>query len=1077
MSQSDRAIKKLATQLARLDREVKSWRGAQADYTSIEAGTMDINDSDGNLVSRVGFQDDGSGAVRFFDGPTPPVPAGVTATADGPIIQATWDGTFEGGAEATYDLAYLEVAATQVDDASNVSFATITAKEGASASVVADVTGDWVVAVRSVSQAGKKSEFATAGTVEVKVTDLSGAIEDVQQSANGKNQVHYSTEPPTEADAGIVGDTWWVGMDGRPEEVLATNLATNPSFTSLNNQIGGGTMSASSGTAVIVTADWSESGDTALKVTPTASANTTAVDQMTREDTATAADAGKTFTISANIHLEAAQTGSLWQHPRRIVVRSRYGGFTSSSYAYSDSAPNEPGTHRVSVTFTLQPNTEWWYFMLTNGSSTVPVFWDSIIVEEGSGSGQYFDGDTPSGTSDNDPHYRWTGAPHASTSEQFLPEIGSGAWNITEQYQYTADGWTQVELSHEVIATVDLGKATVGELDGIRIMARTMSSDVFTGTAFEGYIFKGTTFQTTNGSEFSDRGLFLYDEDGNPRIQAPVDGSDFTVNAEIIARSLTSTGRASFLAEDNRIEPGAGLVLAAGVGDPASPPVVSTYYPEVTAPLENTDRGVYALAWADNHFWRWVENGNTTGNRGRLEKITTSGDIVASYNTGGFLARNGAVGIGDELFLLGPKSGDNDRRWVQVYGTDGAYKREWQYTSHVATSKYDPGIGCDEDGNVVIAHCWSVDGALTWRTFNPATGAQTAQFDSPDKTRSNINGIYVGSADFGVKRAVVAKASGPSGFRQFPVFNATTGAYVPGESWHSPHRDDPRGLVWDGEKFHTSDPSGTVSEFSTLTTGDNTSNWWGVYRWAKDLDEDLTIDLSSRISPPARFSWPRRARLKVTAPNLPQGAGEIAPSLAYKTTTPTRTDFHSPNWWSVTDEPSAYYYELPELWYLEPSPADGNNFPDGDPSVLSAASGLFEVKGDGSGSWGPLTFNADGTMTSTQIPDWVPITSFLNSASPAATGFAPAYRVWPDGKAEWRGAIQFPSTTSTTELLTVPPEARPVSDVHVAAAAQSPSTGAARIDVCDPNAPTALRVVPGGSKNWVSLDGLYYYLT
>ena len=148
MSQSDRAIKKLATQLARLDREVKSWRGAQADFTSIEAGTMDINDSDGNLVSRVGFQDDGSGAVRFFDGPVPPVPSGVTASADGPIIQATWDGSFENGAEATYDLAYLEVAATLVDDDTNVSFATITAKEGASASVVADVTGDWVVAVR-----------------------------------------------------------------------------------------------------------------------------------------------------------------------------------------------------------------------------------------------------------------------------------------------------------------------------------------------------------------------------------------------------------------------------------------------------------------------------------------------------------------------------------------------------------------------------------------------------------------------------------------------------------------------------------------------------------------------------------------------------------------------------------------------------------------------------------------------------------------------------------------------------------------------------------------------------------------
>jgi hypothetical protein len=535
MSQSDRAIKKLATQLARLDREVKSWRGAQADYTSIEnGGNFTFKDGDGNVTAIVGGQDDGSNTIRHVDGPVPPVPSGLTAHVDGPIVQVSWDGSFEDADEATYDWSHLEVVA--VGPSNEQLTATINDVTGASVSLAATVSGEWAVYARSVSRAEKRSLDGDAGTVEVELTDLSGAIEDVQQSANGKNQVHYSTEPPTEADAGIVGDTWWVGMDGRPEEVLATNLATNPSFTSLNNQIGGGTMSASSGTAVIVTADWSESGDTALKVTPTASANATAVDQMTREDTATAADAGKTFTISANIHLESAQTGTLWSHPRRIVVRSRYGGFTSSSYAYSDSAPNEPGTHRVSVTFTLQPNTEWWYFMLTNGSSTVPVYWDSIIVEEGSGSGQYFDGDTPSGTSDNDPHYRWTGAPHASTSEQYLPEIGSGAWNIIEQYQYTPDGWTQVELSHEVIATVDLGKATVGELDGIRIMANTIGAETLTADAIDGKVITGATIRSAaSGARtlMSTSGFEAYDNAGKRTFFASASTGSVSMTGEL----------------------------------------------------------------------------------------------------------------------------------------------------------------------------------------------------------------------------------------------------------------------------------------------------------------------------------------------------------------------------------------------------------------------------------------------------------------------------------------------------------------------------------------------------------------
>src|SRR5699024_350957 len=202
------------------------------------------------------------------------------------------------------------------------------------------------------------------------------------------------------------------------------------------------------------------------------------------------------------------------------------------------------------------------------------------------------------------------------------------------------------------------------------------------------------------------------------------------------------------------------------------------------------------------------------------------------------------------------------------------------------------------------------------------------------------------------------------------------------------------------------------------------------------------IDRHSRISPPARFSWPRRARLKVSAPNLPMGADGIAPSLAQKTSTPSRTDFHSPAWWYEEGEPSASYRELPADWETAPAPSDGNNFPNGDPSVLEAASGLFELKGDGSGHWGPLVFNTDGTMTSSQIPAWIPVTTFSTGYGPQTWGFVPAYRIWPDGKVEWRGVVRVSGTpgtsndirTGTADLFTVPAEARPPYGVNLAAA-------------------------------------------
>src|SRR5699024_976414 len=64
--------------------------------------------------------------------------------------------------------------------------------------------------------------------------------------------------------------------------------------------------------------------------------------------------------------------------------------------------------------------------------------------------------------------------------------------------------------------------AKIGQF--VKIRAEHIEAD-----AIDGMFIRGATFQTTNGSEFSDRGLFMYDQDGTPRIQAPVDGSDFTI--------------------------------------------------------------------------------------------------------------------------------------------------------------------------------------------------------------------------------------------------------------------------------------------------------------------------------------------------------------------------------------------------------------------------------------------------------------------------------------------------------------------------------------------------------------------
>jgi hypothetical protein len=358
--------------------------------------------------------------------------------------------------------------------------ARLTDVTGASTSLAATVSGVWTVVARSVSRAEKRSLDGDAGTVEVELVGLTGAINDAIGSANGKNTVTYSEVAPTPADEGIVGDTWWVGQVGRPNDIVeATNLATNPSFTSLLRPMGAGeNMSAGGGAALSVDSSWSAFGDTSLRIVPGSSASSAAYVRSSQTDSPDGDWAGKTVTISATIRLAEPMTGATDTTGERSIVvgyRTASGG-TVWTHARSNVAPNSAGVTRCVVTTTL-PSSDMsnWFIRLFNGSTTVPVWWDGLSVVEASAASTYFDGDTPSGATDNEPHYRWTGTPHASTSEKYLPAIpdsGSDAWNITEQWQYTSAGWKPVELAHEVIATVDLGKATVGELDGIRISGR-----------------------------------------------------------------------------------------------------------------------------------------------------------------------------------------------------------------------------------------------------------------------------------------------------------------------------------------------------------------------------------------------------------------------------------------------------------------------------------------------------------------------------------------------------------------------------------------------------------------------------
>ncbi|CAH1193725.1 Putative glutaminyl cyclase [Brevibacterium phage Rousseau] len=329
--------------------------------------------------------------------------------------------------------------------------------------------------------------------------------------------------------------------------------------------------------------------------------------------------------------------------------------------------------------------------------------------------------------------------------------------------------------------------------------------------------------------------------------------------------------------------------------------------------------------------------------------------------TGGFSPDGGVTAIGSELFMLGPKANAAYKYFVRVYSTSGTFLREWEYAEAGwgpgNPLGYKPGIG-NNGTDVVIAHCTDA-GSLNVRTYNKTTGALLTLLAMNDNTASDIAGVHVGAADWGGGTFVTINKASTGKFYSF----TTAGVVDLTKTFDAANGVQDTGVVFHDGKFYSLSSNGRISQYEASNMGDNSNNWWATYRWSVDADDDGVNNSVSRIGPVKQFSWPRRSRLRFLGAPLPDGTRYITPSIAYKTTKPVRTDFRTPPFSVYEGEPTAWYSELPSNWQSGAHPGDVNDFPNATPSTLVSASSTFQVNGDGSGKWGPLTFNSDGSMT------------------------------------------------------------------------------------------------------------------
>lgn len=170
---TSRSVEELARMLNRHDRQIKDLASKpNLAFSSIEDGALQVKDGDGNVVSVIGRQPDGSNGVVLHDGPKPAQPVGLTVehAVGGAVVK--WGGFFADAAEAPLDWLRLEIHASTdpfFEPTPETVRGTIEAAGGGEVTLALP-TGSHTIRAVATTGAGKRSDPSPA--YEIEVTDL-----------------------------------------------------------------------------------------------------------------------------------------------------------------------------------------------------------------------------------------------------------------------------------------------------------------------------------------------------------------------------------------------------------------------------------------------------------------------------------------------------------------------------------------------------------------------------------------------------------------------------------------------------------------------------------------------------------------------------------------------------------------------------------------------------------------------------------------------------------------------------------------------------------------------------------------
>lgn len=183
---------------------------------------------------------------------------------------------------------------------------------------------------------------------------------------------------------------------------------------------------------------WKHTGDYSLRILPSSSMPG-AVYSVISEQAGNLVP-GKTYTISAVRMME--KTTAVENFPDTDVSFTGNIFIMTDSGSFGTNTTAEAGVRRISTTFVM-PETSIFYIFF-GGAPTADVWWDSLIITDGTEAGTYFDGFS-SGA-------EWLGIPYESTSRMIPIEARDGGYPLKKLVSVYGDRMGDID---EIVARLD----------------------------------------------------------------------------------------------------------------------------------------------------------------------------------------------------------------------------------------------------------------------------------------------------------------------------------------------------------------------------------------------------------------------------------------------------------------------------------------------------------------------------------------------------------------------------------------------------------------------------------------------